>query len=244
MASVRAFTSAGLSVGRGNGKTALCAGIAAAALDGPLAKPRAETLLVASSLAQARIGFDHVRAFMGDKLRDRKRWRVWDNAQQAVIEDRNTGARVRCLGSDPRRAHGLAPQLVLADEPAQWPDSTGEAMVAALRTGLGKIGGGRLVALGTRPSDGGHWFQKMLDGGADFALCFTAREGDPPFWRRTWKRANPSLDHLPDLEAAIRAEAKAAKRDPAFVGILRGAETQQGGVRCRGVGPARRGVVG
>ena len=49
-----------------------------------------------------------------------------------------TGARVRCIGSDPRRAHGLAPVLVLADEPAQWPDTTGERMVAALRTAAGK----------------------------------------------------------------------------------------------------------
>ena len=29
------------------------------------------------------------------------------------------------------KAHGLAPVLVLADEPSQWPDTTGERMVAA-----------------------------------------------------------------------------------------------------------------
>ena len=46
-----------------------------------------------------------------------------------------TGARVRCIGSDPRRAHGLAPVLVLADEPAQHPETTGERMVAALTHG-------------------------------------------------------------------------------------------------------------
>ena len=63
---------------------------------------------------------------MGDELQDRARWKVWDTAQQARVEDRVTGARVRCIGSDPRRAHGLAPVLTLADEPAQWPESTGE----------------------------------------------------------------------------------------------------------------------
>ena len=41
--------------------------------------------------------------------------------------------------SDPRRAHGLRPFLVLADEPAQWPPATGEKMISALRTGLGKV---------------------------------------------------------------------------------------------------------
>ena len=116
---------AALSVARGNGKTALLSGIAAATLDGPLMVRRGETVIVAASFEQARIAFDHVLAFMSDKLHDRQRWRVWDTAQQARIECRATGARVRCVASDPRRAHGLAPVLVLADEPAQWPESTG-----------------------------------------------------------------------------------------------------------------------
>ena len=85
--------SAALSVGRGNGKSALLSGIAAATLDGPLAVSRGETVIVASSFEQARIAFEHVVAFMGDKLEDRQRWKVWDTAQQARIEDRKTGAR-------------------------------------------------------------------------------------------------------------------------------------------------------
>ena len=125
--------SAALSVARGNGKTALLSGIAAATLDGPLAVRRGETVIVASSFEQARIAFEHVVAFMGAELEDKGRWRVWDTAQQARVEDKQTGARVRCIGSDPRRAQGLAPVLVLADEPAQWPETTGERMVAALR---------------------------------------------------------------------------------------------------------------
>ena len=96
--------SAALSVARGNGKTALLSGIAAATLDGPLAVPRGETVIAASSFEQARIAFEHVVAFMGGQLDDKRRWKVWDTAQQARIEDRKTGARVRCIGSDPRRA--------------------------------------------------------------------------------------------------------------------------------------------
>ena len=98
---------AALSVGRGNGKTALVAGIACAALEGPLVVPRAETVIVASSFSQACIAFGHVIAFMGDRAKDRDRYRVWQTGQLARIEDRETGAMVRCLGSDPRRAHGL-----------------------------------------------------------------------------------------------------------------------------------------
>ena len=102
---------AGLSVARGNGKTALLSGVAAAALDGPLVVPRAETIIVAASFGQARIAFDHTLAYLADKVKDRKRWRTWDTAQQAMIQDRETGARVRVIGSDPKRAHGLAPVL-------------------------------------------------------------------------------------------------------------------------------------
>ena len=209
--------SAGLSVARGNGKTALLSGIAAATLDGPLAVSRGETVIVASSFEQARIAFEHVIAFMGSKLADKGRWKVWDTAQQARIEDRLTGARVRCVGSDPRRAHGLAPVLVLADEPAQWPETTGERMVAALRTAAGKQPHSRFVALGTRPADAEHWFAKMLAGSADYAQTHAARSDDPPFQRRTWAKANPSLPAMPDLLAAIVNEARQARQDPALL---------------------------
>ena len=212
--------SAALSVGRGNGKTALLSGIACATLDGPLHVPRGETVIVASSFEQARIAFEHVIAFMGDRLADNRRWKVWDTAQQARIEDRKTGARVRCIGSDPRRAHGLAPVLVLADEPAQWPDTTGERMVAALRTAAGKQPHSRFVALGTRPADAEHWFAKMLAGGADYAQSHAARADDPPFRKRTWAKANPSLAHMPDLLAAIENEVRQARQDPALLAAL------------------------
>ena len=209
--------SAALSVGRGNGKTALLSGIAAATIDGPLAVSRGETVIVAASFEQARIAFEHVTAFMDAKLSDKRRWRVWDSANMARVECLRTGARVRCIGSDPRRAHGLAPVLVLADEPAQWPDTTGERMVAALRTAAGKQPHSRFVALGTRPAAAEHWFAKMLTGGADYAQCHAARPDDPPFQRRTWAKANPSLAHMPDLLAAIGNEARQAKADPAML---------------------------
>lgn len=209
-------STAALSLGRVNGKTTLVAGLACATLDGPLAVPRGETVIVASSFEQARVDFEHVISFMASRadLDDKKTWRVWDTAQQARVEHRPTGARVRCIGSDPRRAHGLAPTLVLADEPSQWPPNTAERMVAALRTAAGKQPHCLFIALGTRPDDSEHFFQRMLDGGADFSLCYSAGTRDPIGYRRTWKKANPSLDYMPDLERELRQEAALAKKDP------------------------------
>ena len=214
-------STAALSVARANGKTTLVAGLAAATLAGPLRVPRGETVIVASSFDQARIAFEHVRAFMGAQLEDKSRFRVWDTAQQARIEDKRTGARVRCIGSDPRRAHGLAPSLVLADEPSQWPPTTGEAMLAAMRTAAGKQPESRFIALGTRPAAPDHWFSRMLAGGADVSQCHAADPEAAPFHKRTWARANPSLAHLPDLAAAIAQEAQEAKLDPAMLAAFR-----------------------
>ena len=218
-----------LSVSRGNGKTTVVAALACAALDGPLATARGETVVVASSFDQARLSFEHVLAFLADSIdNDRARWRIQDSANRASIEDRRTGARVRVLGSDPRRAHGLAPVLVIADEPAQWPPGTSDRMIAALRTSLGKIDGGRLIALGTRPADSEHWFEKMLSGGADFALNYAARDTDPPFQSRTWERANPSLRYMPVLRRVIAREAVKARKDPSILPSFRALRLNQG----------------
>ena len=213
-----------LTIARGNGKTVLCAAIAAATVDGPLRQARAETVIVASSFAQGRIAYEHCLAFLrerGHDLENRRLWRLQDSQNSATFEDRQTGARVRCIGSDPARAHGLAPALVLCDEPAQWPDNISERMLAALRTSLGKIPNSRLIALGTRPANEAHWFQTMLDGAADYAQTHRAREDDPPFQRRTWLKANPSLAGMPELEKRIRKEAADAKRDESMLASFR-----------------------
>ena len=154
-------------------------------------------------------------------MSDRKVWRVQDSQNVATVEHRPTGARVRCIGSDPKRAHGLAPLLVLADEPAQWEPGKRDAMLAALRTAMGKLDGSRLIALGTRPADDEHWFAKMLDGGADYAQTHHARDTDPPFRVRTWRKANPSLPVMPSLEKRIRKEADDARRDPSMLAAFR-----------------------
>ena len=64
-----------LSVGRSNGKSTLLAGVGAASLNGPLAKPRAETLLVSGSFSQSRIIFDAVLSFLPE---DKSNYRIWD----------------------------------------------------------------------------------------------------------------------------------------------------------------------
>ena len=214
---------AALSVGRGNGKSCLVAGIGCAVVDpdGPLHGRRREVDCIASSFQQGRVIFEDAREFLreihGGDLHKRARWRLRDSTNEATIEHRPSGARLRCIGSDPRRAHGLRPALALADEPAQWPPGQRDAMLAAVRTGLGKVPGSRLIALGTRPAGTEHWFARLLDGGAAYSQTHAARSDDPPFRERTWRRANPSWDALPTLRERIRQEAAEAKADASLL---------------------------
>ena len=227
---------AALSMGRGGGKSTFTAAIACAAVDvdGPLVEPMAECLVVASSFDQGLLNFRHMLNFLAPSFEKygtgpRGRFRIQDSANRATITDRHTGAMIRVLGSDPRRLHGAAPKLLLYDEISQWPPERVGPMLAALKTSRGKIPGSKALWLGTRPSLPDHPFQRALDGhGVGFSLCYAAGKDDPPFQRRTWKRANPGLDHLPDLEAVIRQEAEDAKYDASAMQSFRALRLNQG----------------
>ena len=223
---------AAISLGRGNGKTALVAGLAAAVADpdGPMHGRRREVVCIASSFDQCRTVFEDVLAFLRQRhdLTARALWRVQDSANRATVEHRPSGARVRCIGSDPAKAHGMRPFLALLDEPAQWDAAKQERMLAAIRTGLGKVPGSRMIALGTLPATSGHWFAKMIAGGAAYSQCHAARPGDPPFALRTIRRANPSVDHLPSLLEKIREEAADARQDESLLAAFRALRLNQG----------------
>ena len=221
----------GLSLGRGGGKTTLIAALGAATVDvdGPLVEPQAENVIVASSFDQALIAFRHVLHFLRPTFEAHKRrFRVQDSANRATITDRETGAMLRVLGSDPARAHGLAPRLIIGDELAQWPIQKVDPMLAALRTSLGKIPDSRAVWIGTRPATPTHPFSRILAGDLGYRQVHAAPKDAPPFHRRTWLRANPGLAHLPDLEAEIRKEAAEARQDPAALQTFRALRLNQG----------------
>ena len=208
-------TQAVLSIARGNGKTTLAAGLAVAAISGPLASEgRSEVLCVASSFQQSRILFSHALAFLRPTIAAAPEdWRVNDNANRAIAEHRPSGRVLRCIASDPRRAHGHAPVLILADEPAQWPRSTSDEMYAVLSTSLGKLPGARLLVLGTQPpadAIGATWFARLLRGdqAGSYVQIHAAEKDANPWAVKAWQQANPSLRRV------IETEAQNARLDP------------------------------
>ena len=192
---------------RGNGKTALAGLIARAYLPcGPLYAEGREVLVVSASHPQARLVIGDLEAWREDG------WLVANSPQIARVQAGR--ATVRAVAANPRTLHGARPDLVIADELAQWQQP--DRMYAALRTSLGKRPGSRLLAIGTRPVAGtAHVFEELLSGGADVSLTYAATEDDEKRgrlgWRSTWRKANPSLDVLPSLEDAIRREWKEAQ---------------------------------
>ena len=121
------------------GKSGFCAALAAAVVcpGAPLHGVKREVVCVASSFGQARIIYEDVLDYtrgLGHDLADRSLWRLQDSQNMATLEYRPTGARVRCIGSDPKRAHGARPFLVLADEPAQWEPNKGELYTCLTRS--------------------------------------------------------------------------------------------------------------
>ena len=210
-----------LSLARGNGKSAIVAAIAECVIDpvGPLHGNRHEVVCVAASFEQSRIVFEDCLSFLtgqGYDLDDRTVWQKQNSANRAWLEYKPTGARIRCLGSNPATMHGLRPKLAILDEPAQYSPQDRDKVLAAISTGLGKVPGSRMIALGTRSSDPSHWFSRMLESppADSYAMTYAADPDDDPFSAKIWAKANPSYAHLPSLKAKIKAEAVEAKDDP------------------------------
>ena len=224
-----------VSMGRGNGKSAAVSAIACAVLhpNGPLHGRRAQAICVAPSFPQSKIIFEDCLEMMEQATGglDRATWRVLDSGSVALLEHRDSKARIRCIGGKPATGHGHRPKIALLDEPAQWDRSKGERMLAAIKTGLGKVEGSRMIALGTRPASADHWFEKMLKGiGVEFATVFSASEKDSATAWRSILKANPSLrgGRFRSLALRIKRELEDAKMDPGLMQSFKALRLNQG----------------
>ena len=224
----RAFSTDGdasLSIARDSGKSTLIAAICCAALDGPLVVNHAETVVAASSFDRAGSSSNTC-------------WRPWASSWPTgsdggcrigrIGRSSLPGASVRCIGSDPKRMHGLAPRLLIGDELAQWELTKIDKALAALQTSMGKIPHAKAVWIGTRADQPDHPCERILNGGVEYAQVHSTPRESPPFQKRSWHQANPGLRHVPELEAGIRKEVKRAKLDPMALASFRALRLYQG----------------
>ena len=204
---------AGLSVARGNGKSALLAGLSLAHLLGPMKEPHGECYAAALDREQAGVLYRMVRAYI-----EATPWmaaavniRDWHKSIE-VEADRSTWT---ALTSDARKAHGLAPSFWIADEVAQW---RSRELWDNLKTGMAKRRNALGVTISTQAADDMHFWSQILDQEPtpSFYVQLHAAPADCALDdREAWAAANPALGaFLNDDEFADSATM--AMRSPSF----------------------------
>ena len=219
----RVISTALFSFPRKNGKTQIAAVLALAFLCGPLVEERGQIFSAASDRNQASLVFRELSAiidripWMSDRLNIRK--------QIKVVEDEITGSFYEALSSDARKAHGLSPSCIIADEIAQW---RGRDLWDNLVSGTAAREQPLIIAIGTQAEDDQNLMSELVDYAAKVnggevddpsfhGVVYAAPDDVDPWSERTWFACNPALNDFKSLED-MRTQAAQAKRIPARVG--------------------------
>lgn len=220
-----------VSMGRGGGKTSFSAVLLSAFVAGPLQSKNAEIVLLGTTLDVARLAFRTALSIVRDLPNfERSRYSIQDNVQRCEIVNRELSIRVKCMAAHANRLHGLMPNFVLADEPAQWSTNQTRHMRAALETSLGKRENAKLLTIGTRGIDPRHWWNQLVDHDRDGVVRIVHYAPDELAWD-SWaavKRAIPGIDDLPTLKRQVEAELVAAREDPNLLPQFRALRLNQG----------------
>ncbi|WP_237267455.1 terminase TerL endonuclease subunit [Sulfitobacter alexandrii] len=154
-----------LSIGRGNGKSAITAGLALGGLLGVWDRqPRREIVAAARTRDQGRIVWDFVAGFAATLPLEVRHRLIYRRAPRLEIEFEGDGGGhvLRVIAADAKSALGGAPTMAILDERGHWPLDRGDELEHALLSGLGKRGG-RAFLISTSASDDTHPFSRWID---------------------------------------------------------------------------------
>lgn len=170
-----------LSIGRGNAKTALSAGLALADLVGALQEnpqPNREIIFAARNRDQARIAFNFVLGYIGGLPEsDQAQFTIRRGSKLEIEFGGNGGGLARCIAADGKSILGGAPTLAIMDERAAWEREKGDNLENAILSGLGKRDG-RALIISTSAPDDTNTFSRWLDEPPPGAYV---QEHRPPF---------------------------------------------------------------
>lgn len=157
---------AALSIGRGNAKSALSAGIGLGSLLGRLGdkQPKREIVIGARTRDQGRICWNFVDGFARSLPSTTRKALIFRRAPRLEIEFEGDGGGhvLKVIPADGKSALGGAPTLAILDERGHWQADKGDALEHALLSGLGKRGG-RALIISTSAPDDAHPFSRWLD---------------------------------------------------------------------------------
>ena len=202
-----------LSIARGNGKSALTAGLALGGLLGIWDRqPRREIIAAARTRDQGRIIWDFVSGFAASLPLEYQARLIYRRAPRLEIEFEGDGGGhvLRVIASDGKSALGGAPTMAILDERGHWPLDRGDELEHALLSGLGKRGG-RSFLISTSAPDDSHPFSRWIDDPVPGSYVQEHRPapGLPADDRESLIIANPGAEHgigadLDWLEAQAR----------------------------------------
>jgi phage terminase large subunit-like protein len=208
---------AALSVARGNGKSAILAGLSLAHLLGPMQEPYGECYAAALDREQAGTIYRMTRAYIEATPWMAARVNVKDWHKEIIDEENNSIW--RALTSDARKAHSLAPSFWVADEVAQW---RSRELWDNLATGMGKRAQALGVTISTQAADDLHFFSEMLDAEPDpttYVQLHSAPDECALDDREAWAAANPALGAFLTEDQFADAAARAMRSksfEPSF----------------------------
>ena len=182
---------AALSVGRGNGKSALLSGLSLAHLLGPMVEPYGECYAAALDREQAGVLYRQTRAYIEATPWMAAAVTIKDFLKEITHEP--SRSIWRALTSDARKAHGLAPSFWVADEAAQW---RSRELWDNLATGMGKRAQALGVTISTQAADDLHFFSELLDAQPNPTVhvqLHAAPKDCALDDRDAWAAANPAL---------------------------------------------------
>lgn len=155
-----------LSIGRGNAKTALSAGLALADLVGALEvkpQPKREIIFAARNRDQARTAFNFLLGYIeGLPEEDQAQFTIRRGSKLEVEFEGNGGGLARVIAADGKSILGGAPTLAIMDERAAWERDKGDNLENAILSGLGKRDG-RALIISTSAPDDANTFSRWLD---------------------------------------------------------------------------------
>ena len=154
-----------LSIGRGNGKSAITAGLGLGGLIGVWDRqPRREIIAAARTRDQGRIIWDFVAGFIASLPLELQRHFKFRRAPRLEIEFEGEGGGhiLRVIAADGKSALGGAPTMAILDERGHWALDRGDELEHALLSGLGKRDG-RAFLISTSASDDTHPFSRWID---------------------------------------------------------------------------------
>lgn len=201
-----------LSVGRGNAKSALSAGIALGALVGAFDdQPSREIVVAARTREQGQAVYNFAAALSESLPLEIQRRMIFRRAPRLEIEldTGRVGHMLKVLPADARTVVGGAPTLAVMDERGMWEKGKGDELEAALLSGLVKRGG-RALIISTSAPDDTHAFSRWLDEPPPGAYVQEHRPppGLPADDRESLLMANPGalagMLRIEDLEESAR----------------------------------------